>query len=500
MKKITLLLLCFYASLSFSQSGFSTVIDRSQEYIEGIYMPAIELNRNKIVAVSTSNYRSYYGLTAFYNELNAKGELTVTRSYLDSLNRMLIFDAISTDSNVWICGKKFIHKDTIHHAFIAKLDSNFDTIWTREYRGLDLRNTTTFIKIIMTKIGNICAVGNDSQVNSGGTDLSRNNAMIKLIDSNGNELNTHYLPKQKPRDLESYNSVIEDRDGFLYACGFINAFKNIPFIVKYDQNGNFIWRKNYEDPTYGEGFFDAKLLKDGNLLFTGTRLDRWTVEDWKQYIQIIDTSGKILFKKIFFSGYICETRTCVQDASENFICAGQITETSMTRGSKAWLIKFSPRGDSIWERKYVSNRAGLNARFDNISKASDGGYYLTGLNWIEGNNSSKGWIAKTDSNGCIVPGCSTGFITEREPHKELFLLSPNPTQDYVNVYMNDVEFYDHKYDLYLYDQQGRIVQQHVVQGRVTQVDLNSLPAGMYYYRIVDERNKVRQSGKVVVNG
>ena len=64
---------------------------------------------------------------------------------------------------------------------------------------------------------------------------------------------------------------------------------------------------------------------------------------------------------------------------------------------------------------------------------------------------------------------------------------------------NDVEFYDCKYDLYLYDQQGRIVQRHPVQGRVTQVDLSSLSAGMYYYRIVDERNKVRQNGKVVVN-
>ena len=125
---------------------------------------------------------------------------------------------------------------------------------------------------------------------------------------------------------------------------------------------------------------------------------------------------------------------------------------------------------------------------------------MTGTNWIPENNSSRAWIVKTDSNGCIVPGCTTGFITEREPHKDLFLLSPNPTQDYVNVYINDVEFYDRKYDLYLYDQQGRIVQHQVVQGRVTQVDLNSLTAGMYYYRIVDERNKVRQSGKVVVNG
>ena len=66
--------------------------------------------------------------------------------------------------------------------------------------------------------------------------------------------------------------------------------------------------------------------------------------------------------------------------------------------------------------------------------------------------------------------------------------------------LSQSESHDRKYDLHLYDQQGRIVQRHPVQGRVTQLDLNSLTAGMYYYRIVDERNKVRQSGKVVVNG
>jgi len=65
--------------------------------------------------------------------------------------------------------------------------------------------------------------------------------------------------------------------------------------------------------------------------------------------------------------------------------------------------------------------------------------------------------------------------------------------------MNDVEFYDRKYYLNLYDQQGRIVQRHVVQGRVTQVDLSSLPAGMYYNRIVDQNNKFMQSGRIVVN-
>ncbi|MBK7225468.1 MAG: hypothetical protein IPH96_08665 [Saprospiraceae bacterium] len=81
----------FVHSILFSQSGFSTIIPRSQEYVEGIAMPAIELTKNKIVVVSVSSYRTQYGSTAFYNELNANGELVVSKTYLDSLNRILCY-------------------------------------------------------------------------------------------------------------------------------------------------------------------------------------------------------------------------------------------------------------------------------------------------------------------------------------------------------------------------------------------------------------------------
>ncbi len=485
-------------SIVSAQSGFSTIIPRPEEYVEVIAMPAIELNKNKIVAVSASNYRTYIGLTAFYNELNSKGKVVISRSYLDSINRILCYQAIYEDSAVWMCGTKFISKDTVHYAYLAKLDSNFDTIWTREYPSINDRNLPAFEDMIRTKTGNLCAVGVDNH-NDPATDRNRNNSWMLLVDSMGNFINSHHLPKDFSNGIEGYHGVVEDQNGFLYACGFFISNKNISFIVKYDHKGNFIWRKNYEDPIYGEGLVDGKLLKNGNLIFTGTHFKNFSGEDWRQYIQIIDTSGKVLDKKIAFNGYTCETINCIQDEAENLICAGQIKETFSSKGTKGWLIKFSSSGDSLWEQRFESNRAGTSARFENISKSSDGGFYLTGVNWLEGNHSSKCWIAKTDSNGCIVPGCTTDFITEKEPHKDLFLLSPNPAQDYVNVYMNDVEFYDRKYYLNLYDQQGRIVQHHVVQGRVTQLDLSSFSAGMYYYRIIDGRNKFMQSGKVVVN-
>ena len=46
------------------------------------------------------------------------------------------------------------------------MNSNFDTIWTKEYPSIEQRNFPSFGKIIKTKSGHICMVGVDNQNNS----------------------------------------------------------------------------------------------------------------------------------------------------------------------------------------------------------------------------------------------------------------------------------------------------------------------------------------------
>ncbi len=498
---LIILTFIFRALLSHAQEGFDVVVDRPQEFIESYGAPALEFDNQKIYCMARAGYRSFYGRTAFLDQFDNNGNLLSSNYFVDSINGLLPYDAIVKNQFAYVAGAQLIAKDTLFHAFIGKFNSKMDTIWNNTFRSKENRNFTAFAKISVSKNRNIALVGVDNQNRqSGSTDPKRNNSIFMLLDSLGNVINYHCLPKTNQNDLEAYQSIVEDAEGNYYACGFILAWKNIPFIAKYDKNGNFLWRKDYKDPIYAEAIFDGKLLKNGNLMFVGCNYIDFFSTIYNQYILEIDTSGKVVRRNYLFKDrYNSYVDRCVQDDDGNFICSGQTSKDERTP-SKAWLIKFTPQGDSLWERQFDSRRANLNSVFNDIVRSLDGGYIMTGTNWIQENNSSRAWIVKTDSNGCIVPGCTTGFITEREPHKDLFLLSPNPTQDYVNVYMNDVEFYDRKYDLYLYDQQGRIVQRHVVQGRVTQLDLSSLSAGMYYYRIVDERNKVRQSGKVVVNG
>ena len=489
----------FLTFLSNAQKGFDLVIDKPQDFVQAIFHSAIEGKESSSYVLITSLNRDAYGQTCFKAHIDANGKIISYTNYLDSINPVFPLYSIKNANDTYLCGRKFSHRDTGFLGLITKLDENLDTIWFKEIKGIQDRNILSIWHIIKTKSGNLAMVGDNTDARPF-VDVNKNNVLFILTDSIGNILNSHLLPKTDTINplYEQFYSIVEDDYGDFYASGLIHDNNNRALVAKYNSKGEFLWRKEYSDSTISMGFLESVLMKDGSLLFIGTLYDRRHAGKiaWQQLINI-DTSGNEISRKKLFSNYFFETPRCVEDAKKNLICVGSVY-SSLNARSNGYLIKFSPQGEEIWQREF--DRTDLTEQFWGISKSSEGGYYLTGTNWIKGNNSSKAWIVKVDSNGCVVPRCTTDFITEKEPHKDLFLLSPNPAQDYMNVYMNDAEFYDRKYDLDLYDQQGRIVQHHVIQGRVTQLDLNSLSAGMYYYRIVDGRNKFMQSGRVVVNG
>ena len=104
---------------------------------------------------------------------------------------------------------------------------------------------------------------------------------------------------------------------------------------------------------------------------------------------------------------------------------------------------------------------------------------------------------KTDSNGCVVPGCATAVNVEKEYHGALFNLFPNPVSDHLSIYLNDEDLQDRRYHLKYLDQNGRIVLTQAFSGRKTDVEVSSLIAGMYFYQI-DDGKKIVQSGKMVI--
>jgi len=492
----------------YSQNYFSKVYPNYNENIiaaSGIFPPIFSDKSGESIFISTEQILNAPYRNLYANKIDKSGKLLWSKSIKDSLSFYYAEDGLEmADARKVVCGAKYITLEKKYQFWVSIFSPDFLT--DKEYIFPSEFNNSVVKRIKITKNGEFLLAGYHAKFNNLGVASEKGRAMVMRVDTLGNVKWYHeFYDSTDEKELHGFSGLAEDEDGNVYVSG-ANGNRDgngDAIMAKIDRDGKVLWYRQYSSKD-AEGFTSLYLQKNGSILaigFSGSP-DIFSTSWLKVYVANLDRNGNINWEKKHSLRYDVGFSNCVAADDGNYVCTGAVQDKEEPDGKDnrdGFLQKLSPNGDVIWEHQY-SNWNRRVEFFWNLSKAYDGGYFLGGMSWIsEDVHESRAWVVKTDSNGCIVPGCTTDFITEKEPHKDLFLLSPNPTQDYVNIYMNDVEFYDRKYDLDLYDQQGRIVQHHVVQGRVTQVDLNSLPAGMYYHRIVDGKNKFMQSGKVVVN-
>ena len=155
----------------------------------------------------------------------------------------------------------------------------------------------------------------------------------------------------------------------------------------------------------------------------------------------------------------------------------------------------------MWSR-VINHHDTYEERFNNISQAPDGGFYLTGYSWIEGDNSSKGWIVKTDSFGCVVPGCekvvSTKDITSGK--EKAYVFFPNPVHDHF-FFLSRVEESEKHY-LMITNLQGQLMQTYPFtphMGHQYQVDVNTeIPSGEYLIQVRNGMGEIVIGEKVLI--
>ncbi len=494
--KIIIFILLF-VQIIYAQNYFDKVIATGQNNISGISHPAIEIGDSIYTFIKT-DYRNRYGFPTSLLKLGKDGGVHSNDFYLDTIDSYRIFDAVRESDDILICGARQLQVDGSRIIMYGELNTYMDTLWTHtitsEY------NHPGIYKITRLQNGNIAMVGDDSHIRpTGGAYSNKNHAIFILTDSIGNILKYTHFEKPDSNNLEVLNYIMQSSSGDLYCVGenFINTTYNKGLIIKLSKDGQFVWRKEIEQSKYGYFTDFCKELSNGSMLLVGSKYLPFFIDSahvWTSVI-VIDSSGKKIKENNFFRNFDSNNSKCITDKSGNIICVGGIidSDTSFSRG---YLIKLNSNGDSIYRREFTHGWTDRDQVFLNIANASDGGYYLTGYNWVQGDNSSKAWIVKVDSNGCVVPGCNTAVNVEKEHYKKLFHLFPNPVSDQLIIYLNDEDLQERNYMLNCYDQNGRLVLTREISGRKSDIDLDNLTSGMYFYQIGDER-KVIHSGKLV---
>ena len=161
----------------------------------------------------------------------------------------------------------------------------------------------------------------------------------------------------------------------------------------------------------------------------------------------------------------------------------------------AWLIRYDHEGNILWDRKFSEvNSERYNHEIYDLITTSDGGILFCGEaadHWSANPNmdapAQQAWIVKLDACGCLVPGCDPEcdppdcHHPTNVPAPNYFLIGPNPVSEWLNIYIGDALANDALPTIYLYDLQGKLVDNFVVNNVNTTYiwNLSHLAQGQY---------------------
>lgn len=246
-----------------------------------------------------------------------------------------------------------------------------------------------------------------------------------------------------------------------------------------DDHGNvyFTWKKD----TSGLGGFWGAYPTIHSLSPNGVL--RW----WKYYGTSDDYQflGDILFSS---------QKTIVTCGSEtNGFLSG--------KNNTGWLICADTLGNTIWERRYVLEETRTFGNwFWELTQTADGGFAMLGEMFPADNSSFQNlWIIKTDSMGCLIPGCGLynyiSILTEVDEeisHPALKILLHCSEEELHLFPMSDDNLSSSDYIIMGLNGQalarGSIVQEEAI-------DVHSLVQGLYVFTLIDQNGQIKGSAK-----
>ena len=153
---------------------------------------------------------------------------------------------------------------------ITKYDGDGNQLWIKNFGG---SGNDEFYSVIETSDGGIIAVGCSYSTNAGFNSKGNMDGIIVKYDDNGNQL---WVKNFGGSDDDNFDSVIETSDGGIVTvgssastnAGFSNKGNADAIVVKYDKDGNQLWVKNFGG-SGGDYFYSVIETSDGGIIIIG---------------------------------------------------------------------------------------------------------------------------------------------------------------------------------------------------------------------------------------
>lgn len=209
-----------------------------------------------------------------------------------------------------------------------------------------------------------------------------------------------------------------------------------PWVARVDSVGNVIWEQVFGTPMDDSNAF-ITTTADGNCVFGSYRAEISPVQV-RSGLTKLDVDGNLLwdhrYGPISYSGY--EVIHEIHPGGDLIASGYWVTGTPSGSQYDGILLRTTSAGDSLWLRhyQYHDDVAGTGRGFfRDVSITPDGGFIACGttLPIAIGDTTyyqQDTWVVKTDSMGCIEPGCNliTGMDAQITNMRDALHVYPNP--------------------------------------------------------------------------
>ena len=114
------------------------------------------------------------------------------------------------------------------------------------------------------------------------------------------------------------------------------------------------------------------------------------------------------------------------------------------------------------------------------------------------------YTTNTGTNGSVSEGVQQPFeisvVTGIEEAKDIFInvsAYPNPTTDYLELKVENLQLSELSYKLY--DISGKVYQNKEIGNSITKIEMQNLPQGIYFIKVIDTKNKEFKTFKIIKN-
>lgn len=426
--------------------------------------------------ITASNYSLAQGSLVPYG-INSTGDTIWTKALQSPAG---IFQggslALRLDNSWLWAGAQSYFGGAEPDALLIAFSSDGDTLWTRRY-GDVLPNEG---------FNCVCMAGNGDAICAGIYFDGESDVLVMRVDPNGDTVwsNVFHTPQ-----ADNALSIRPTFDG-----GFIlGGFKVLPgndydmYVSKIDSMGDQQWQRNHGSPWIDNaGFVEA--LPQGGYIMAGAerisetankmpalyRLDDQGFEQWS----VIYSDDPIL--RVFFTVPLLM-------GDGGYTIAGAAYGSNNPIGM---LMRVDSLGTKLWQRTYQTNDL-IDHYFYDLRRTLDGGFIMAGTAFDTLLVSQDAWLVKTDSFGCLVPGCQV-FDGLQEQITDLtgaISLAPNPAVELVQVTIDlpPGTVKGHTLTLALVDAQGRLMhREELPSGTSSQpLNLSTFSPGPYFMHLLD---------------